>query len=1119
MFTTSRAHAPTTSGTTGRARRRTVVSILTAALVLALCGPARAAIFTVEVSADSGPGSLRQAILDANDNPGRDVIEFDLEPDDLVITPESELPPLLGPTDVDAKTQPEYFGFAVVELDGRLVDTGAGLWLSHGDSSVEGLAIYGFNRGIYLGSGGGSTVRKCFIGTDATGTTPDLGNTETGIYVASSQNLIGGELNSERNLIVGNGNGIVLGSLGSDNTVVGNLIGVQLNGETPNGNNVGISVHGSDNHVGSLTAGHSNIISGNGRGVILSGDRNLLVSNFIGIAKDGRTAVGNDGTGVSITGSGNTVGSIIDGGGNVISANLTGLSIFGTGADGNVVIGNHIGTDASGRYGRGNTGTGVRVIEGIGNRVGGTDADEANVISGNGRRGVTLERTSALNVVQGNTIGLNLARDRKIPNDGPSVYITGGANQIGGSAIGAGNVIAASGSSGIFLWSPAATANVIEGNQIGLVLPDGTRAGNRSGGIRIDGGASNNTIGGTGARAGNSIVANGLYGISVRTAVDNAFLTNAIYDNDGLGIDLMDWGPNANDAGDADHGANRGQNHPRFESIIPDGPVTRVDGVIESTPLSSFRIEFFQSSSCDPSGFGQAESYLATITVETDASGRAEIVGDMPVPVTAPFLTATATSDTGDTSELSPCVQVGGPNAGQINLVYGRYIAREFQGTVAVTVTRSHGQTGTVSVDYETIDDEATAPEDYTHTSGTLTFAPGEFVKTIDIPIVVDGVEEFDETFDIELSNPTGGVALAERRSAQVYIIEPNLEHPSVFVSDAQIVEGDAGTTHAAFTIGVGPSSSPVTVGYTTDDGTAAAGEDYEATTDEVTFALGETEKTVLVPVFGDTDIENDELFYLRVTSLSFGGLLRGIGEGVIADDDTPSVCGDGVLGAGEECDDGNATPGDGCEADCTLTSTSGLCTGGVSMSKLRVSVSERGDEHRIQVNGNLDLPAGTPATLDALGQGAQLLIEDLGAGGTALVDLTHRTTPIPGGAYAASACDANQRKRDGWRAGSSQTRYDYFNRTGALETAGCAPGSAQGLRTLTLRDRRERSGEVRVRASIRRPATTPVVGPLRVTLVIGADATAGANGTCGVHEFAVERCTTTQNGARVSCR
>ncbi len=169
--------------------------LVSAALALGLgglAGAVHADPIWVTNTNDSGPGSLRQAILDANASPDTgfpDLIFFNIPGDGIhTITPLTELPPLTGPTDLAGTTQPGYFGSPLIEIAD--VD-GAGLRLTGAGSIVEGLCVRGCTVGIQIESDG-NAIEACRIGTDATGQIA-AGN-GTGILIAAGAdgNTIGG---------------------------------------------------------------------------------------------------------------------------------------------------------------------------------------------------------------------------------------------------------------------------------------------------------------------------------------------------------------------------------------------------------------------------------------------------------------------------------------------------------------------------------------------------------------------------------------------------------------------------------------------------------------------------------------------------------------------------------------------------------------------------------------------------------------------------------------------------------------------------------------------------------------------------------------------------------------
>jgi hypothetical protein len=206
--------------------------------------------------------------------------------------------------------------------------------------------------------------------------------------------------------------------------------------------------------------------------------------------------------------------------------------------------------------------------------------------------------------------------------------------------------------------------------------------------------------------------------------------------------------------------------------------------------------------------------------------------------------------------------------------------------TLTFTVKLSNASSQTINVDYTSADGSATAGSDYVATSGTLSFAPGTTSKTVSVTVNGDAVFEPDETLKLNLSNVVN--ATLGTPSSGTGTITNDDPVPTVSVNSPSANEGDSGTTNLTFTLSLSNTSSqPVTVNYTTADGTALAGTDYAAASGSVTFAPGETSKTVTVAVTGDRTYEPDETFALRATL----GSTTVSGTGTIVNDDpVPTV-------------------------------------------------------------------------------------------------------------------------------------------------------------------------------------------------------------------------------------
>jgi len=186
----------------------------------------------------------------------------------------------------------------------------------------------------------------------------------------------------------------------------------------------------------------------------------------------------------------------------------------------------------------------------------------------------------------------------------------------------------------------------------------------------------------------------------------------------------------------------------------------------------------------------------------------------------------------------------------------------ENAGTGTVTVKLSGLSSQVVTVDYATSNGSATAGSDYTATSGTLTFNPGETSKTFGVPLIDDTTGEGAETIGLTLSNPVNA-ALGSPSSATLTI---KANDALYFSLSLYTISEAAGT--ASITVKLsGPSSQAVTVNYATGGGSATAGSDYTATSGTLTFNPGETSKTFVVPIVNDTLRESTETISLALSN------------------------------------------------------------------------------------------------------------------------------------------------------------------------------------------------------------------------------------------------------------
>ncbi|MCC3409915.1 MAG: S8 family serine peptidase [Microcoleus sp. PH2017_10_PVI_O_A] len=279
------------------------------------------------------------------------------------------------------------------------------------------------------------------------------------------------------------------------------------------------------------------------------------------------------------------------------------------------------------------------------------------------------------NIIEGNFIGTDVTGTQDLGNRYSGISILSPNNIIGGKTVKARNIISGNDNVGIYITEATANNNLIQGNYIGSDVTGTKDLGNTNNGIAILD-AINNTVGGTTIEAGNLIFGNGKNGIFINGSgsTGNAILSNSISGNDLLGIGFGNNGLTVNDLGDADTGINNLQNFPELSSAISSSGNTSIKGKINSTPNTTFRVEFFSNKVLDDSGFGsggfgngsfggggygEGEKFLGFQNVTTDGSGNATVEIKLPVAVPiGQFITATATDPKNNTSEFSQGIAI-----------------------------------------------------------------------------------------------------------------------------------------------------------------------------------------------------------------------------------------------------------------------------------------------------------------------------------------------------------------------------------------------------------------------------------------------------------------------------
>ncbi len=424
-----------------------------------------------------------------------------------------------------------------------------------------GVIIFGGNN-----NAPNNVVAGNFIGTNAAGTAAVANSTGVGIENVTGTNTIGGTTAAARNVILGNTSvGVFIVS--DAGVVEGNFIGTDPTGQLAVANGEGVSIYeGSGSTIGGLTStpgtGPGNVISGNtSAGIEIDvGSQNIIVGNIVGLQANGSGLIANSNGatgGINLIGAstGNVIGGTVSGAANVISGNA-GSGIVLNESNGALVAGNLIGTDAGGTLNRGNAVQGVEIFASSGDTIGGSTAAARNIISGNGENGIFVENQATRdrgiihaiaatnNLIEGNFIGTDVTGTAGLGNadygvelaydaSGDSSQVTStSANTIGGTTPGAANVISGNTTGGIEITGSSTSDNVVAGDFLGTDIT-GTVAIANGTGVEIDTGASANTIGGTTALARNIISGNTAWGVAILpSATDN------VVEGDFIGADV-----------------------------------------------------------------------------------------------------------------------------------------------------------------------------------------------------------------------------------------------------------------------------------------------------------------------------------------------------------------------------------------------------------------------------------------------------------------------------------------------------------------------------------------------------------------------------------------------------
>jgi hypothetical protein len=633
---------PRTSGSAISLILRVIPLLLAAQTAEASCG---AGCVLVNVAGDAihascGPAgigtcSLRDAFLQPVQ-----VVHFAIGSGSASIALTSDLPDVAGLT-IDGTTQPGYAGSPLIEITRDPAGTAThGLRKRYfpatgasGFFVLKGLVINGFN-GQCPGCGavilndpsdtvreGGNVITNCWIGTDATGSTPAAVPNTYGIQDnTQGGNTFGGTTAADRNVISGNAEGITIGTnltgYSVQTVIQGNYFGTDATGTVLVGNTYDIITDAPFPGfspgivIGGPAPGAGNVLASSGNCIQMSnGINNVIQNNRIGVDVTGTKILGTE---VGIILYGETNDTIL--GNQIAGMSGTGIYLNETAGSsvptkGTVIQGNLIGTDVTGNAALRTTAIGIQVGGNApNNTIGGAGAGQGNVIGGLSQAiyvtGDGFGGSSTGNVIQGNLVGIG-SGGAAIPNSSQAIVLTAveGGTTIGGIDPGEGNVIALNSSIAGFL-SP---------------------------------------------------------GIDIVDGPGNVIRGNSIYGNSGLGIDFVfpySTTPYPNDPGDGDLRPNGLQNFPILTSVtFPDPAHVRIQGNLNSLPITHYTIDFYANPPpLHPGDFLQGKTWIGLYDNPAISDGAGNLPFDITLPVTGypnVWISATATDDAGNTSEFS----------------------------------------------------------------------------------------------------------------------------------------------------------------------------------------------------------------------------------------------------------------------------------------------------------------------------------------------------------------------------------------------------------------------------------------------------------------------------------
>ncbi|HMT09232.1 MAG TPA: Calx-beta domain-containing protein, partial [Pyrinomonadaceae bacterium] len=829
-----------------------------------------------------------------------------------------------------------------IQIDGSLAGPGVtGLALGGNGSIVRGLSVVNFSEtGIFMGFGGSShTIEGNFVGIDVDGTTtkPNLGN---GVASDTGNHVIGGTTQASRNVISGNGqSGVALYGINSQNSFVyNNYVGTDASGMVDKGNSavgVAIQLGSTGNLIGSSDPNSRNVISGNsgiGVRIVDSGTANNAVKgNYIGVGADGLVAIGNGAEGVAIGGSvgvsGNVIGGIMPGEGNIIAnSGLDGVNVDGVGAINNSIRGNSI-YNSSNLLGIGLGGDGVTANDPSDTDVGPNNFQNYPVISSVEVTGSTKHIMGTLNSTPSSTFAIDVYSNVTCDGTGygeGQTYV--GSFNVTTDINGDVNfdITSLSPAVGSFLTATAtdpsgntsefsACTPVVSGTAGTLQFSSPTYSVGESGGtvtITVNrNGGTDGSVSATLSAINGTATSPGDFGPFTTTTVtfpdgDSTPQTFVITINEDAIYELneeFDVALSATSINLVGETATVAITDNDAAPTISVDSVTLAEGNAGTTNFNY---------TLTKTGLTEVNATVSYATADVTATSTLDYAPITATPVT--FLPAETTQtfsvtvygdSTYETNEtfavnLSTAVNavLGSNGTGtitnddaqpQLSIADATYTGDSVGGTLSFAVSLTGAtEVWPVTVAYSTADDTATQPDDYSLTSGTLTFNSNASQNVV-VNISGDNTQEPTEQFFVNLNAPTNATISDNQAVGTIN----NDDNASASITDVTANETNSGTTTFSFPVNLDkPVSTAVTINYSTANASASSPTDFAGVgSGSIIIPANTTTGSIDITVNGDATFESNEMFTVTITS-SQVTIGTGTATGTITNDDSAPV-------------------------------------------------------------------------------------------------------------------------------------------------------------------------------------------------------------------------------------